>query len=80
MQLVGALFLWSQLCIAAERTMPFVLTSSLAYVNEKINGSSPFPVVLDTGASVSVVSPLAAQGLKLGIASPLHAAGPGHGE
>jgi hypothetical protein len=58
---------------------PLKSVGGLVYIEARINGSNPVPVVLDTGASVSVVSPSLARRLRLGTASSIQAAGPGRG-
>ena len=64
---------------ANEHSLPFELVGGLVYLEARINDSDRLAVVLDTGASVSTISPSAAQRIQLKTASSIQAAGPGRG-
>jgi len=72
-------FFCCRLGCANDRLMAFESVNGLVYVEARINGSNPVPMVLDTGASDSIVSPSVARLLRLGTASSIQAAGPGRG-
>ncbi|MGA2131792.1 MAG: aspartyl protease family protein [Bryobacteraceae bacterium] len=63
----------------AEYSIACEPVGGLVYIEVRINGSDPTPFVLDTGASVSIISPSAAQRLKLVTGDSIQAAGPGRG-
>lgn len=72
-------FFWCRWGCANDRSMAFESVNGLVYVEARINGSNPVPMVLDTGASDSIVSPSVARLLRLLTASSIQAAGPGRG-
>jgi Aspartyl protease/PDZ domain len=57
----------------------FECEKGLVFIKAAINQSRALDVVLDTGASVSVIAPSVAQELKLKMLSTAEAAGPGRG-
>jgi len=60
-------------------TIPIQVADNLVYMQGRINGSQPLSVVLDTGSSVSIVSPAVAQEIDLRSSGSTQAAGIGHG-
>jgi len=60
-------------------TIPIQVADNLVYMQGRINGSQPLSVVLDTGSSVSIVSPAVAQEIGLRSSGSTQAAGIGHG-
>lgn len=73
-------FFCSWLCLAAEPPgIPFESVKGLVYIQASVNGSASLPFVLDTGASISIVSPETAKLLSLHPAGAIAAAGPGRG-
>ena len=60
-------------------TFPVEIASNLVYMVGEVNETGPFSVVLDTGSSVSVVTPAAAKLLSLKTEGSTKAAGLGEG-
>jgi hypothetical protein len=76
-----ALCLNSSICLAAETAeVPFELVNGLVYVQTTVNGSTPLPFVLDTGASYTVLSPETAKGLGIVATGSIKTDGPGRGD
>jgi predicted aspartyl protease len=64
---------------ALPLTIPVQVASNLVYVQGRINDSRQMSVVLDTGASLSIVAPTVAKEIGLHASSSAEAAGLGHG-
>jgi len=64
---------------SSSATIDAHIVLGLTYVRGSINGSRPLDIVLDSGASVSVVSPGLAEELHLKAGETAAAAGPGKG-
>ncbi len=62
---------------SSSATIDAHIVLGLSYVRGSINGSRPLDVVLDSGASVSVVTPQLAEELHLKLGETAAAAGPG---
>jgi hypothetical protein len=60
-------------------TIPVVVADDLVYMQGRINDSQQLSVVLDTGSSLSIVSPAVAQQIGLHPSGSAEAAGIGHG-
>jgi len=60
-------------------TIPIQVASELVYMEGRLNGSSRLSVVLDTGSSLTIVSPRIADALGLGSSGTLEATGIGKG-
>ena len=59
-------------------TIPIVVADNLVYMQGRINDSRPLSVVLDTGSSLSIVTPTVAEKIGLHPSGSAQAAGMGH--
>ena len=60
-------------------TIPIAVPDNLVYMQGRVNDSRSLSVVLDTGSSVSIVTPAIAQQIGLHASGSAEAAGMGHG-
>ena len=60
-------------------TIPVQIASNLVYVQGRVNDSRQMSVILDTGASLSIVAPTVAKEIGLHASGSAEAAGFGHG-